>query len=883
MKETNPQERISFIRERVLLGNALQGAAASGGYWLNASGRPIPRFHPKGPSVSPYNALILGMHADQNGYPTGLYLPFNEAKRQGESVLQHEQGVPFHWYKWEKYVNRHDPNDTLSREDYLHLLEEQQKQYKGVRNREVQTLFNLAQTTLPMSDPDTYKFLTQQYGGFNERGNLKAEERQRHTIVNRFVDQIKVNLVSIRKDAAGLPRYDTTKDAVYMPDQKHFQNYEEYVQELFRQVASATGHQQRLAREGMIMQGGQAPSEKALKYERLVTEIASGVKMMEVGMPAKLSKESLGLVEYWMRELEENPNLLEALETDVNNAVNVMRKAEDGEKIEYATLRNRQRISELWEKQKPQVDSRECVVLLDIIRKGGMAIDDRNFISPEEKQAFLEKFSLGYYEKGVNEALSRVHDEDQEIVDLAYTEALSYGAQIASACEEYMPLQWNMKGTYFVADRLKDLPERSTKEMVVVRDSQTGIADVVLPAGAMEGGHVVLPDGDKRPFRISPDEVMNSKERTERQARVVGHNLPGFSKQRIENALRADGASYVRFFNKDGMLGYRPDDSYFEGKKIYTALLDGKKLRPQSQIDVSNAVNKAVKIQFDRIQMLKNDDGNWVLYLQPQGEQPFCIHPSKEDLNRFFSTIKQKDQTASGEIRQELAHKYYALAQNQPNLKTDLFGGSKADTDLSRIQRVNVFRTRDGRFLCSASIEGINQVTPREITTAQWQRMWVAENMSEYKTGLAARLFADLLQQHEKVEETIREEQDTKNKLEQGSDNKAKPLNELQPFMEYIDSIKAKHPDTMILLRDKDVYRLYREDAEKAENILGITKSEHDNLGNGEKIGVASLPFSGLDAYLAKLIRAGQRVAICDQPDLPQITHEQEQRTGIRR
>ena len=112
---------------------------------------------------------------------------------------------------------------------------------------------------------------------------------------------------------------------------------------------SATGHQQRLAREGMVMKNGVAPSEDAVRQERLVVELASGIKMLELGLPARLSEESLKTVEYWCRELKENPNLMDALESDVNNAIEVINKAERGEKIEYATMRNRRDTSTMQE------------------------------------------------------------------------------------------------------------------------------------------------------------------------------------------------------------------------------------------------------------------------------------------------------------------------------------------------------------------------------------------------------------------------------------------------------------------------------------------------------------------------------------------------------
>ena len=873
-KDKSPQEKAAVEREKELLSGALNGAAISGGYWLNASGRTAPRFYPKGPEVSPFNALILGMHADRGGYKTARYFSFNEAKKHGEAVLQGEKGVPFHWYKWEKYVNRNDPSDTMSREDYLQLDKEERKQYKGVRNREIRILFNVDQTTLPDSIPETYRALLENHGGINDRGNLKAEERQLRNAVNHFVAQIKENLVPIRKDGTGTPRYDTAKDAVYMPDQKHFSSYPDYVQELVRQVASATGHRQRLAREGMVMQGGKAPSEDAVKYERLVAELAAGVKMMDFGLPAKMSAENLPLVEYWTQELQENPTLLEAIETDVNNAVEVMRKAERGEKIEYATLLDHKRTTELREKQKPQVDSRESAILIDIIRKGGMGVDSRNFASPAEKQTFLEKFNLGFYDKKVEEALLKVHDEDPEVMEIAFTEAVHYGTQMAESCKEYMPAEWNTKGSYTVSDSLKGIPDRSTKEMVIVRDKQTGIVDVVLPAGALEGGHVAFPDGDKRPYCLTPDEVMNAQERSERGAKAVTNNLPGFSKTRIESALRAQGATFVRFFNKDGLLGFRPDDSYFEGKEVTTAKLEGKELRTLSYIDVSEAVENATSVQFDRIQMLRDDDGRWALYLKPQGETSFSVYPDKEDVNRFFTTIKQGQQEASAEVRHDLANKYYALAQNRPELKVDLFAGPAENADLSKIKRVNIFRTKDERILCAPVIDGIEKVQPRLVTPQQWQRMWAAEDMAEYKTCLAAKLFADVLQQANAQAQSQEPHQGEQTRIAFDANAKGQPFT--PAMQEQYDQLKGKHPDAVLLFRTGDNYVAYKEDAQTASRILGL------DVVHGDKADIVSFPFGDLDTHLPKLIRAGQRVAICDQLENPEqtISKENEVRMG---
>jgi len=755
MKEKSPQEQSAAARQVELLVNALDVAAHSDGYWLNAAGRTLPRFFAKTTGVSAFNSLVMGLHSDQNGYSTAQYTTFNEARKNGDAILQKERGIPFNWYRWDNYVNRHAPTDKMSREDYLKLEPSIQALYKGVRQREIRTIFNIDQTTLPMTDADRYKQLLERSGRSIDRGNLNAEERQLRRTVNQFLEQMRTNLVPVRKDSAGMPHYDTMKDAVYIPEQKHFGHYNDYVQELMRQIVSATGHQQRLAREGMVMSGGKATSQSALKYESLVTEVAAGIKMMELGLPAKLSSENIPLIEYWNRELQENPCLIDALESDINNALDVICKAERGEKIEYATLRNNRQTEDLREKQKPQVDSREALILTDILRYGGLHIDNHNFDSHYDRMAFLDKFDLTYYEGEKKLRIEQTKEKDPEIVEIAFTEALAYATRIQRICEEFTPNEWEAKGSFTISDNLKNIPNRKSKEMVIVMDNERNMADVILPAGAMSGGHVVMPSGDKRMFLMTPDEVMSAAERKEQKAKVVGTNIPGFSKERIENALVNAGVTYVRFFNNDGRLGYRPDDSYYNDKTVTVATLDGKGLRTVRELDVSEAVRQATQVQFDRIQMVRDDNNRWTLYLKPAGENGFCVYPGKEDINRFFSTVKQQQHVAADSVRNELAQKYYALTQDRPDLKQDLLSPKPENVNISKIQRVNVFRTKDDRMMCMAVIDGVEKLQPREISRQQWQRMWIAEDVAEYKTNLAAKIFADVLGKAEKQAETV--------------------------------------------------------------------------------------------------------------------------------
>lgn len=195
----------------------------------------------------------MSLHSDKSGSKTNLFMPFSEAKRQGVAVREHERGVPFLFYNWNQYVNRNNPKDIISRNDYQALDAEQQKQYKGVHNREIRTLFCIDQTTMPFANEKEYKKLLADYGTAEERGQGEGDERSMHVRFNDFLLKMRDNLVPIRTDGSGVAHYDTEKDAVYMPRQKDFEHYNDYVQETLRQIVSATGHQQRLAREGMVM------------------------------------------------------------------------------------------------------------------------------------------------------------------------------------------------------------------------------------------------------------------------------------------------------------------------------------------------------------------------------------------------------------------------------------------------------------------------------------------------------------------------------------------------------------------------------------------------------------------------------------------------------
>ena len=665
MKEKSQFEKNAADKQVELLSEALNGAVSAGGHWLNATGKGYPKFYPKGVAVSPFNALFMALHSDKTGSKTNLFTLYSEAKARGESAREHEKGVPFLFYNWNKYVNRNNPNDIISRNDYQQLPPEERNRYKGIHNREIRTLFTIDQTLLPLVDKNVYETLVQKHGNSVEQGFGEKELRELRPRFNAFVQAISKNMVPVRTDGSGVAHYDSQKDAVYIPRQKDFEHYTDYAQETLRQIIAATGHQQRLAREGMVMKNGVPPTEDAVKQEHLISEIASGIKMLEMGLPARLSDENIKMVDYWNRELKENPNLIDAIESDVNNALEVIRKAERGEKIEYATFRNHRQTDRM---------------------------------------------------------------------------------------QEQMPKH------FFVADEIKKHPDKDNKTIVLVIDRQGKSADVILPAGA---------------------------------SLEVNNEIKGMNKQRIQSALQKSGIEHVRFYNPDGALGYRPDDRYFAEKQIEVARLKSWTLETLSTIDAHPAVKQAYDLVFEQIQMVQDDKNRWALYIKPEGKSGYSIYPDKEDLNRFFTTLKQSLDNID-KVRGELAKKYYALAESKPELKVDLFHTSDERIDLNRIQRVAVFKTKNGAILCAPTIDN-RKPQPRSVTPQQWQRMWLAEDRNSFKQHLAATLFADLLNKSQSQEQTSSEKQEEEVETKVGRKEEIKPKQPKEEVEEQEEVSRGMH------------------------------------------------------------------------------------------
>ena len=292
---------------------------------------------------------------------------------------------------------------------------------------------------------------------------------------------------------------------------------------------------------------------------------------------------------------------------------------------------------------------------------------------------------------------------------------------------------------------------------------------------------------------------------------------------------------------------------------------------------------------FTQISMLKDDEGKWTLAAKPENARTFAVHPSREDLSLYFDMMKNDhDETHVNEFKTQFAQKYYSVVAANPEKEANIFRSNASQDALDLISKVNAFKTKDNKIMLVATI-GDEKQKSVQINQSQWQRMWLADDKQDYKTHLAAILYSDVLAG--KLEEMKRSvspdvdgtqlhEENEHREYHEEEKRQQQQMSNVPPIIKQYNDLKQKHPDALLLFRCGDFYETYKEDAVKASNILGITLTKHSKRMDeeGKPLKMAGFPYHALDSYLPKLIRAGERVAICDQLESPrQKTSQQEE------
>ena len=721
-KKNDKKEKVpAIILQTTLLMGALAAAKEHGGQWLNREGKLAPSFVQKGQSVSAFNALMMALHSDANGYKTNDYVTFNNARANGFSVRGGESGLPFNWYNWDKYVNRFNANEVITKEAYEKLPEEEKELFKVLRSKEERSIFNIDQTTMPQVKTADYNAIVEaqlaeqaklQQSG--EPGETKAEKSNREQVA--FLKEKHPDTVILMRSndfyeafgedaekcgkvlgiAVNHPEGDEPTQENALVAFPH-SSLDVYLPKLIRSGARVAICDQledmsRMKRYGVsdtIYAKGNELISALSKQENVVMD-----PYRETGYDAEK-----GVLHF-------NQKHLSPVGQEVSTAISRLNdtyRASVGFTGEASRLNRASSVKMLPE------DAQKYDRLVQELAAGVL-------MSRDGFPATLSKENLDlvpYWEREMKESpvlmenIERDVNNAVEVLDkIKKGESIDYAAiRGEKAFDAARPK------LYTIASDIATIPNANTKEVVIVRDAKNKSAAVILPAGA---------------------------------SLEVDNEVPGMNKNRFVIALRKEGFENVHFYNAGGALGLNQSNEFFADKTVEIAKLKQYEIIKIQDIDLSEELERTSKVDIENVSITRDDKGNALLYVKPSEGESFTVYPEPADVKTFFQAIRTQEFDS---VRESLGQKYYGLVLRHPDLKRNVLMPEIAEgIDLSRITKVNITKDKykENTTVIFATIDGQPQ-KPVELTNVQAQRFWLVPDQDMYKLAMAAQIWQEKL------------------------------------------------------------------------------------------------------------------------------------------
>lgn len=698
----------------ILLG-ALAAAKENNGVWMNKESKSNAEFIFAHTPVTAYNNIMMNLQSDQKGYRTNVFTSFNNAQKNGVAVKQGEKATPFNWTQWD-YQNLTDKNDIISNKEYEKLSDEEKKMYGKHASRLTQYIYNIDQTTYPAVGGDQFVTLLKEKGAQQE--SLKPSTSA--SFLKQF-DEIKSKhpdvIVIMRKDDS----YEIYKsDAKKAAEATHLPVTKQEIEGKEIDTVSFSHTMLDVHLPNIIRAGHRVAVCDQLEDPKLVKSVPEGKVVLDraystakavakqegikyervmVIQDAKYDKTDDKIEVSGMIDKSVGSERLAALQkaNDIYRAV----VAATGTENRLDRSGRNSLLPEDDDKHEKLVQELAAGVLM--ARQGlpaTLSKESQKLIPYWERELKENPKMVGVIERDVNNAV-------ETIDNLIANRKVDYKAIRGQLPPKMIT---DKAENYSLAADLAKLPSIDTKEVVVIRDRKANKVDVILPAGASV---------------------------------EANNEVPGMRKDRISIALKKEGFDEVKFYNAGGSLGLNKPNSYFEGKDVSLNQLKQYQLVNHKTIEVAQQPKQENKVEIEHFRAIKDDYGRWAFYIKPKNEPQFSVYPPKEHMNKYFSVRNTSDEKTT---RAALANKWYEVAKQFPDVRVDIVNPHPAkDIDMSRIVNPTITKSaQDPKVkLVFATIDGERHHAP--VNETQWQRMWLADNMAEYKKAVAAVVFEPVL------------------------------------------------------------------------------------------------------------------------------------------
>lgn len=698
----------------ILLG-ALAAAKANNGVWMNKESKSNAEFIFAHTPVTAYNNIMMNLQSDQKGYRTNVFTSFNNAQKNGVAVKQGEKATPFNWTQWD-YQNLTDKNDIISNKEYEKLSDEEKKMYSKHASRLTQYIYNIDQTTYPAVGGDQFVTLLKEKGAQQE--SLKPSTSA--SFLKQF-DEIKSKhpdvIVIMRKDDS----YEIYKsDAKKAAEATHLPVTKQEIEGKEIDTVSFSHTMLDVHLPNIIRAGHRVAVCDQLEDPKLVKSVPEGKVVLDRAYStAKAVAKQEGIKYERVMVIQDAKYDKTDDKIEVSGMIDksvgserlaALQKANDIYRAVVAATGTENRLDRSGRNSLlPEDDAKHEKLVQELAagvlmaRQGlpaTLSKESQKLIPYWERELKENPKMVGVIERDVNNAV-------ETIDNLIANRKVDYKAIRGQLPPKMIT---DKAENYSLAADLAKLPSIDTKEVVVIRDRKANKVDVILPAGASV---------------------------------EANNEVPGMRKDRISIALKKEGFNEVKFYNAGGSLGLNKPNSYFEGKDVSLNQLKQYQLVNHKTIEVAQQPKQENKVEIEHFRAIKDDYGRWAFYIKPKNEPQFSVYPPKEHMNKYFSVRNTSDEKTT---RAALANKWYEVAKQFPDVRVDIVNPHPAkDIDMSRIVNPTITKSaHDPKVkLVFATIDGERHHAP--VNETQWQRMWLADNMAEYKKAVAAVVFEPVL------------------------------------------------------------------------------------------------------------------------------------------
>lgn len=698
----------------ILLG-ALAAAKANDGVWMNKESKSNAEFIFAHTPVTAYNNIMMNLQSDQKGYRTNVFTSFNNAQKNGVAVKQGEKATPFNWTQWD-YQNLTDKNDIISNKEYEKLSDEEKKMYGKHASRLTQYIYNIDQTTYPAVGGDQFVTLLKEKGAQQE--SLKPSTSA--SFLKQF-DEIKAKhpdvIVIMRKDDS----YEIYKsDAKKAAEATHLPVTKQEIEGKKIDTVSFSHTMLDVHLPNIIRAGHRVAVCDQLEDPKLVKSVPEGKAVLDRAYStAKAVAKQEGIKYERVMVIQDAKYDKTDDKIEVSGMIDksvgserlaALQKANDIYRAVVAATGTENRLDRSGRNSLlPEDDAKHEKLVQELAagvlmaRQGlpaTLSKESQKLIPYWERELKENPKMVGVIERDVNNAV-------ETIDNLIANRKVDYKAIRGQLPPKMIT---DKAENYSLAADLAKLPSIDTKEVVVIRDRKANKVDVILPAGASV---------------------------------EANNEVPGMRKDRISIALKKEGFSEVKFYNAGGSLGLNKPNNYFEGKDVSLNQLKQYQLVNHKTIEVAQQPKQENKVEIEHFRAIKDDYGRWAFYIKPKNEPQFSVYPPKEHMNKYFSVRNTPDEKTT---RAALANKWYEVAKQFPDVRVDIINPHPAkDIDMSRIVNPTITKSaQDPKVkLVFATIDGERHHAP--VNETQWQRMWLADNMAEYKKAVAAVVFEPVL------------------------------------------------------------------------------------------------------------------------------------------